>query len=550
MSFARSATAAFQAGHGAATPTSCLRLTRTRAVQRCLSRSSSAAFSSKSEAGQNARASTSTMAPVLTIGAAATTLALYTYFYANSGGSASDRSLHCDAAEGGAATSKGKNYAYKYQASYNSETGWSTSSSSSSPASEARHSVPDISHLNLDDINDPSKSMRIRMETYIKDLQHRIVTALGAEETHGRFIIDSWIRKEGGEGISCVLQDGKTFEKAGVNISVVHGKLPPAAVRQMSADHAGLMERTGYQLDGPNAEVDGLPFYAAGLSLVVHPANPFAPTVHFNYRYFEITHPPTLKDGRPNPRYVEAQKKGESAEPVAWWFGGGTDLTPIYLFEEDAKHFHRTLKEAADKNDTAFYPAWKKWCDDYFLIPHRKERRGIGGIFFDDLTLPDSTASLSSASSVARRTSYIPLSDGKKGAAATARGPLTSSQAHSKESLFRTVRSMGDAFLPAYLPLLQRRKWMAYTDAHERWQALRRGRYVEFNLVYDRGTKFGLQTPGARIESILMSLPLKARWEYMEKFGGAGWAELGQDEARSSREAATQKVLREPRDWI
>ncbi|KAL9940368.1 hypothetical protein V8E36_001073 [Tilletia maclaganii] len=469
----------------------------------------------------------------VTAGAAAVaTTAAATYFFLPS----DSRTLHCEAASG-ASTAKGANYAFSNK----------TSAASQEPG--GRPGVPDISHLNLNDIHDPSKPMRVRMETYVKDLQHRIVSALGAEETGGRFIIDSWLRKEGGEGISCVLQDGTTFEKAGVNISVVHGKLPPAAIRQMSADHAGLQERTGYKLDGPSPEVDGLPFYAAGLSLVVHPANPFAPTVHFNYRYFELTHPPTLKDGSPNPRYEAAKAQGTETEPVAWWFGGGTDLTPIYLFEEDAKHFHQTLKQAADQNDAAFYPAWKKWCDDYFLIPHRKERRGVGGIFFDDLTLPESTASLSTLAA-AKRSSFIPLSDGKKGAAAAARGPITSDKQHSKETLFRTIRSMGDAFLPAYLPLIQRRKVSPYTEAHERWQALRRGRYVEFNLVYDRGTKFGLQTPGARIESILMSLPLKARWEYMEKWGGAGWADVDASEIKDSEEAKTQAVLRDPKEWV
>ncbi|KAK0533235.1 Coproporphyrinogen-III oxidase [Tilletia horrida] len=510
-----------------------------------------ASTSARRPAGGRTSAAVGACAAVVT--AVAVTAALASS--SSSSPSSEKHRLHCEASsKPGAATAKGANYAYSV--AYSSKDGWR--SSASSPVSRA--SAPDISHLNLADINDTSKPMRVRMETYIKDLQHRIVTALGAEETGGQFIVDSWLRKEGGEGISCVLQDGQTFEKAGVNISVVHGKLPPAAIRQMSADHAGLQERTGYQLDGPNAEVDGLPFYAAGLSLVVHPANPFAPTVHFNYRYFELTHPPTLRDGRPNPRYEAAKAQGNEAEPVAWWFGGGTDLTPIYLFEEDASHFHRTLKQAADANDAAFYPAWKKWCDDYFLIPHRKERRGVGGIFFDDLTLPDSTAGLglvsqksssSSSSSPGKsgRWSFIPLSDGKKGPAAAARGPLTSSQQHSKETLFRTVRSMGDAFLPAYLPLIQKRKDTPYTDAHERWQALRRGRYVEFNLVYDRGTKFGLQTPGARIESILMSLPLKARWEYMERWGGAAWADVSPAERGESQEAKTQAVLREPREW-
>ena len=397
--------------------------------------------------------------------------------------------------------------------------------------------LPDISHLDQSLINDTNAPMRNRMETFIKFLQYDIVSALSNEEPKARFLIDSWLRKEGGEGISCVLQDGETFEKAGVNISVVHGNLPPAAIRQMSADHAGLLEKTGYRLEGADPQVKGLPFYAAGLSLVVHPRNPFAPTVHFNYRYFELTHPETLADGSPNPRY--------STEPVAWWFGGGTDLTPIYLFDADARHFHGVLKGAADAHDANFYPTWKRWCDRYFWIPHRGEARGVGGIFFDDLTLPQWAKSGSS---------FIPLSDGRAGTASTARQ-------HNIESLFHTVRSLGNAFLPAYLPILQRRKDTPFTPDHERWQHLRRGRYVEFNLVYDRGTKFGLQTPGARIESILMSLPLRARWEYMEKYGGGGAqgrdgkatlaaaGSLPEAEAKTAEEKKIQDVLRNPRDW-
>lgn len=417
--------------------------------------------------------------------------------------------------------------------------------------------LPEISHLDPKILTDTSAPMRKRMETYIKLLQYNIVSALSQEEPTSRFLIDSWLRKEGGEGISCVLQDGSTFEKAGVNISVVHGMLPPAAVRQMSADHAGLMDKTGYKLEGKDADVKGLPFYAAGLSLVVHPKNPFAPTVHFNYRYFELTHPEKLADGSPNPRHPSNRKDGQQDnEPIAWWFGGGTDLTPIYLFDEDAKHFHETLKAAADKHDASFYPTWKKWCDKYFLIPHRGEARGIGGIFFDDLTLPQWASNATKA--------YIPLSDGTK---PTPTQPLvtsiSSSRQHSQDTLFATVRSLGDAFLPAYLPLVQKRKYTPFTEAHERWQQIRRGRYVEFNLVYDRGTKFGLQTPGARIESILMSLPLKARWEYMERFSGGGAqgrdgratkksdAQQGGEgeEEEGAMEKHTQAALRQPRDW-
>ncbi|CBQ71044.1 probable HEM13-coproporphyrinogen III oxidase [Sporisorium reilianum SRZ2] len=413
--------------------------------------------------------------------------------------------------------------------------------------------LPEISHLDPKLLTDTSAPMRKRMETYIKLLQYNIVSALSQEEPKARFLIDSWLRKEGGEGISCVLQDGSTFEKAGVNISVVHGMLPPAAVRQMSADHAGLMDKTGYKLEGKDADVKGLPFYAAGLSLVVHPKNPFAPTVHFNYRYFELTHPEKLADGTPNPRHPSNRKDGEhDHEPIAWWFGGGTDLTPIYLFDEDATHFHRTLKAAADAHDASFYPTWKQWCDKYFWIPHRAEARGVGGIFFDDLTLPQWAASSKA---------YIPLSDGSK---PTPAHPLvasiSSSRQHTKDTLFATVRSLGDAFLPAYLPLVQKRKATPFTEAHERWQQIRRGRYVEFNLVYDRGTKFGLQTPGARIESILMSLPLKARWEYMERVSGGGAQGRDGKATRSSDaeqanedeeklERHTQAALRHPREW-
>ncbi|KDN46102.1 Coproporphyrinogen III oxidase [Tilletiaria anomala UBC 951] len=401
----------------------------------------------------------------------------------------------------------------------------------------SKPSIPDISHLDPKVIEDTQKPMRQRMETYVKLLQHRIVTALAAEEQAETFLVDAWLRKQGGEGISCVLQNGKTFDKAGVNISVVHGILPPAAIAQMSADHGNLVQKTGYMLDGPDAEVSGLPFYAAGLSLVVHPHNPFAPTVHFNYRYFELTHPPTLKDGSPNPRYEEAKKTtGGATEPVAWWFGGGTDLTPTYLFDDDAKHFHHTLKAAADRHDTAFYPAWKKWCDKYFWIKHRNEARGIGGIFFDDLTLPTYAA---------QRDSYIPLSDGDK-----ATRPLSSSNAHDQESLFATIRSLGDAFIPAYLPVLQRRKTTPFDEAHAAWQAIRRGRYVEFNLVYDRGTKFGLQTPGARLESILMSLPLKARWEYMERWSGAETDMPRGAKDEGKHEKVTMEILRHPKDWV
>ena len=221
------------------------------------------------------------------------------------------------------------------------------------------------------------------------------------------------------------------FEKAGVNVSVVYGKLPPAAVARMRADKRGH--------DFGN---EPLPFFATGLSLVLHPINPMTPTVHLNYRYFEIEN----ADGTPR----------------LWWFGGGTDLTPSFLFDEDCIHFHKTIKDACDKHDKRYYTDFKKWCDEYFSVKHRGETRGIGGIFFDDLDDKD------------------------------------------QDSLFAFVRECGNAFLPSYLPIVERRKDMPYTPQDQIFQQIRRGRYVEFNLVHDRGTSFGLATPGARIESYVL----------------------------------------------
>lgn len=275
----------------------------------------------------------------------------------------------------------------------------------------------------------------------------------------GRFTRDRWERPEGGGGLSCVLQDGRVFEKAGVNVSVVHGELSAAAA-------AAMRERHG-------TDNDERTFWAAGVSLVIHPKNPHAPTAHANYRYFE---------------------RGDGSGPGGWWFGGGADLTPAYLYEEDAAHFHAAHKAACDRHDAAFYPRFKAWCDRYFRIPHRDEARGVGGIFFDDLH--DRPA----------------------------------------ERLLAFQRDCAAAFVPAYLPLVERRAEAPFTEAERRWQQLRRGRYVEFNLIYDRGTTFGLRT-GGRVESILMSLPLHARWEYDHQ------------PSPGSREAALVDVLRTPRDW-
>ncbi|CAE7482779.1 Coprox [Symbiodinium sp. KB8] len=314
-----------------------------------------------------------------------------------------------------------------------------------------------------------SPGMRGRMEDFILGLQDEICSAIEAEDG-GKFQEDQWERSgHGGGGRSRVLQDSKHFEKAGVNVSVVHGKLPKAAVQQMKT--------RGREIFGDNP-----PFYACGISLVMHPRNPHAPTVHANFRYFEVT--------SVNP------ESGE--EHTEWWFGGGADLTPNYLYEEDALHFHSVLADACNAADESLYPRFKKWCDKYFFIKHRGEARGIGGVFFDDM-------------------------DASEG---------------SQEDMFAFVHSVGKSFVPAFVPILAARKNTPFTPEEVAWKRLRGGRYTEFNLVYDRGTKFGLHTPGARIESILMSLPLHADWKYCH------------EPEASSREGRLMEVLRNPRDWL
>ncbi|KAF8412637.1 hypothetical protein HHK36_000605 [Tetracentron sinense] len=299
----------------------------------------------------------------------------------------------------------------------------------------------------LREFDDPSSSsnsgssVRARFEKMIRAAQDKVCEAIEAADGGGKFKEDVWSRSGGGGGISRVLQDGGVWEKAGVNVSVVYGMMPPEAYRAAKGENSA-------SKPGP------IPFFAAGISSVLHPKNPFAPTLHFNYRYFETDAP-----------------KDAPGVPRQWWFGGGTDLTPAYLFEEDVKHFHTVQKSACDKFDPSFYPRFKKWCDDYFCIKHRGERRGLGGIFFDDLNDYD------------------------------------------QEMLLSFATECANSVVSAYIPIIERRKDMPFTDQHKAWQQLRRGRYVEFNLVYDRGTTFGLKT-GGRIESILVSLPLTARWEY------------------------------------
>ncbi|KAJ7147060.1 coproporphyrinogen III oxidase [Mycena crocata] len=343
--------------------------------------------------------------------------------------------------------------------------------------------------------------MRQQVEKYILGLQDEIVSAFETLDPNSPpFKRDSWIRAQGGSGQSCVFAMPSSddtaavghqsiLEKAGVNISLVHGTLPPAAIKQMRADHTSIPL--------PENPEGGLPFFAAGLSLVVHPRNPHAPTIHANYRYFEITEPASSNPG---------------AEPklLAWWFGGGSDLTPTYLIEEDAVHFHTTLKNACDGHGAVLFPALKRWCDEYFYIPHRAEARGVGGIFFDDLNAGP----------------HLRLAD-------------TETRPRTPAEIFALIQTLGNSFVPSYLPILSRRHAMPYTPLERRWQLVRRGRYVEFNLVVDRGTKFGLMTPGARIESILMSLPEVARWEYMSELGAEG-----------TEEGKLMEVLRKPREWV
>lgn len=274
---------------------------------------------------------------------------------------------------------------------------------------------------------------------YLQELQAKIVEAL--EMVDGKsFLHDSWNRPEGGGGTSCLLEGGNVFERAGVGFSHVLGsKLPPAATIA-------------------HPEAAGRAWEAMGVSLVLHPRNPFVPTVHMNIRFFMATAP------------EHNTQKDSTAEDI-WWFGGGMDLTPYYGFEDDCIHFHRTNKTALDTFDTNYYPQFKSQCDTYFYLKHRQEPRGIGGIFFDDF------------------------------------------HALGFERSFALQRAVGDAFLQAYLPIVQRRKDTPYTEHERDFQAYRRGRYVEFNLVYDRGTLFGLQSNG-RTESILMSMPPIVKWHY------------------------------------
>ncbi|WP_370175724.1 oxygen-dependent coproporphyrinogen oxidase [Leeuwenhoekiella palythoae] len=300
--------------------------------------------------------------------------------------------------------------------------------------------------------------MREQFVSYIKNLQDQITAKLEAIDGKATFKEDLWQREEGGGGRTRVIENGNVIEKGGVNISEVHGPLAPAMQQYF--------------------KVGDVDFFACGLSLVIHPKNPYAPTVHANWRYFEML-----------------DKAGNLVDS---WFGGGQDLTPYYLFEEDAQHFHQTCKTACDAHDATFYPQYKKRCDEYFYNSHRGEARGLGGLFFD----------------------YLKATDER-----------------SMQDWYNFVTEVGDSFLTAYAPILEKRKDLAYGEKERDWQEVRRGRYVEFNLVHDKGTLFGLKTNG-RIESILMSLPPAVQWRYDHH------PEPG------SPEAQLVDVLENPKDWV
>ena len=302
-----------------------------------------------------------------------------------------------------------------------------------------------MTDINLDAVKD-----------YLLGLQDDICQQLEQEDGHGQFLEDSWVREEGGGGRSRVLTDGRVIEKGGVNFSHVMGsQLPPSATAH-------------------RPELAGRAWQAMGVSLVIHPENPYVPTSHANVRLFV------------------AEKDGEA--PV-WWFGGGFDLTPFYGFEEDVRHWHQVARDAVAPFGNELYPEFKQWCDDYFHLKHRNEPRGVGGLFFDDF------------------------------------------QRFDFDTSFAFMRAVGDAYIRAYRPIVNARKQMEWGERERLFQLYRRGRYVEFNLVYDRGTIFGLQS-GGRTESILMSMPPLVRWEY-------DW-----HPQPGSPEAQLYDVFLKPRDWL
>jgi coproporphyrinogen III oxidase len=311
----------------------------------------------------------------------------------------------------------------------------------------------------------------------MKQLQDEICVVLEQIDGVASFQQDEWERPEGGGGRSRVMRDGAVFEQGGVNFSEVWGShLPPSILAQ-------------------RPEAAGHGFYATGTSMVLHPRNPYIPTVHLNYRYFE-------------------------AGPV-WWFGGGSDLTPYYPFAEDAAHFHSILKQACDTHHPDYYQVFKHWCDEYFYLKHRQETRGVGGLFFD---YQDGQGQLY----------HGPYSDTPS---AIYSNQIGTPAPRTWEEVFAFVHSCGKTFEPSYVPIVERRRSMEYGDRERNFQMYRRGRYVEFNLVYDRGTIFGLQTNG-RTESILMSLPPLVRWEY------------GYKPEPNTPEAELYETFLKPQNWV
>ncbi len=300
--------------------------------------------------------------------------------------------------------------------------------------------------------------MKEKFLNYIEALQNTISNALETEDGKGIFEEDLWERPGGGGGRTRIMENGAVFEKAGVNTSAVHGELPDSLKNYFNVKEGD--------------------FFACGLSLVIHPRNPMVPTVHANWRYFEMYGPGGTISDR--------------------WFGGGLDLTPYYLFEEDVVHFHQICKRSCDKFSPDFYREYKAKCDAYFHNSHRDEARGVGGLFFDYLR-PDEEFSV--------------------------------------EDWYSFVTEIADSFLEAYLPIVQKRKNVPYNESQRQWQEVRRGRYVEFNLVHDKGTLFGLKTQG-RIESILMSLPPVVQWKY------------DFNPVPGSEEAKLLEVLKNPREWV
>ena len=300
--------------------------------------------------------------------------------------------------------------------------------------------------------------MKEQFVAYIKDLQNTITSKIEAIDSGATFKQDLWERPQGGGGRTRVIENGNVFEKGGVNTSEVFGELPESMQAYFGVKEAN--------------------FFACGLSLVLHPLSPMVPTVHANWRYFEMY-----------------DKQGTLIDQ---WFGGGQDLTPYYLFKEDAKHFHKTCKAACDIHNPLFYPKYKARCDEYFYNPHREEARGVGGLFFD----------------YCKKTPQMQIKD-----------------------WFNFVTQIGDSFLDAYTPIVEKRKELPYTPEQKDWQEIRRGRYVEFNLVHDKGTLFGLKTNG-RIESILMSLPPRVQWRYDHQ------------PQPGSEEEKLIKVLKDPVNWV